>query len=104
LNNTQLVNRWKKFSNAYDRSLFQEYCIFCNFATEEQFENFLNQKNMTEDAFYDLLSFFYEQNCLLFLFKLLRDNRDFCIEENKNIVKYMKISDKLEKRMKRFLM
>lgn len=104
MTNEQLLKKWENYKSEYDRTLFQEYVIFCNFSTNEQFKNFLNLDAIIANDFFDLVDFFYTQNCFLFLSRLLRKGKKFLIEEDRDVIEHIKISDKLEERFKKFVM
>lgn len=101
----ELVERWGYFKNCdFDKTLFQEYVTFCNFAPLEDFENYLKVKELKEYDFFSLVDFFYHYDCYNLLYRLLRDNRERIILPNLDIVKSINLRKDIDERMKRLVM
>ncbi len=105
MTNKELIARWNGFGvHDFDKQLFQEYITFCNYAPQEDFDNYFRVKEISESDFLSLVDFFYTNYCYNMLFRLFRDNRERLIMLDIESVKEIKIRDDLEQRMERLSM
>lgn len=103
--NKELVQRWKDFGVCdFDKTLYQEYITFCNYAPKEDFDNFFRVKELEECDFLSLVDFFYTNYCYNMLYRLFRDNRERLTMPDIRAVEEIKISDDLDERMQRLVM
>ena len=84
----ELIKRYNSYGmEERDKQLFIEYLTVLNYMPDEDFSNVLNIENISDAEFLSILDFYYQQDCYLMLYKLLRD--------------YMKLRKDLEERMQR---
>ena len=98
-----IIKRFNDMKNAHERILYQEYIIFCNYATDRQFENFMKDK-LKYKEFFNLVDFFVANKCFLLLSRLLRYHGNNHIKSNIKVIKKMKLRKDIQKRLKRFVM
>ncbi len=85
-----------------DKQLFIEYLTVLNYMPDEDFSNVLNIENISDAEFLSILDFYYQQDCYLMLFKLLRDYKEKrLVRPNMEEIKCMKLRKDLEERMQR---
>ncbi len=98
-----LIKRWYKLLDEYERTLFQEYVVFCSLATDGQFENFSKDK-LNDREFVEIVEFLCANRCYLLLFRFLRYNRHNCIRPNIMTIKEIKLRKNIQERFERFVL
>ena len=100
----KLMETYEQFGEiTFERCLYIEYILFCNFASEKEFNNYFNVKNINDSEFFELIDFLYQHNCYNLLYRLLRDNRErITTNPNINALKNINLHSSIDKRMERF--
>lgn len=105
MTNKELAEKWESFGNCdFDKTLYQEYVTFCNYASKEEFDNYFRIKEVDNYDFFSLLDFFYNNDCFNMMFRLLRDNRERLVIPDVEAVADIELKDHIDERMKRFIM
>ena len=90
-------------TNTFERCLYIEYILFCNFASENEFNNYFRIEEIKDTEFFKLVDFLYNHNCYNLLYRLLRNNRERIISNpDINILKDVNFRSDIDKRMERF--
>lgn len=100
----KLVEMYEQLSvNAFERCLYIEYILFCNFASEIEFNNYFRIEEIEDSEFFKLVDCLYNHNCYNLLYRLLRNNRERIVTNpNINILKDIDFRSDIDKRMERF--
>ena len=99
----ELIKRYKSYGmEEREKQLFIEYLTVLNYMPDEDFSNVLNIENISDAEFLSILDFYYQQDCYLMLYKLLRDYKEKrLVRPNMEEIKCMKLRKDLEERMQR---
>ena len=101
----KLVEMYEQLStNTFERCLYIEYILFCNFASENEFNNYFNIEEIKDAEFFKLVDFLYDHNCYNLLYRLLRDNRERTTKNpDKSVLENIDFHSCIDKRMKKFV-
>ena len=102
----ELIERYNAFGVVeWDKQLYIEYLTILNYMPNEDFENLFRVEEISDADFLSLLDFYYQYDCYLILFKLLRDHRKKrLVKPDVEEIRKMQLRDDLEERMKRWIM
>ncbi len=102
----KLVERYNDFGEIeFDKQLYIEYLTVLNYMPDSDFYNMLNVENISDVEFHLILDFYYQQECYLLLFKLLRDYRkERLVKPNVESIKKMTVREDFEERQRLFFM
>ncbi|MCH5249033.1 MAG: hypothetical protein J1E98_03850 [Lachnospiraceae bacterium] len=100
----KLVEIYEQLStNTFERCLYIEYILFCNFASENEFNNYFNIEEIKDAEFFKLVDFLHNHNCYNLLYRVLRDNRErIATNPDINTLKDIDFRSDIDKRMERF--
>ena len=97
----ELIKRYNSYGmEERDKQLFMEYLTILNYMPDEDFSNILNIENISDAEFLSIFDFYYQQDCYLMLFKLLRDYKEKrLVRPDAEEIKCMELRKDLEERM-----
>ncbi len=102
----ELIEKYKSYGVAErEKQLFIEHLTILNYMPDEDFSNILDIENISDADFLSILDFYYQQDCYLMLFKLLRDYKEKrLVKPDIEEIKSMKLREDLDERMQRLPM
>lgn len=98
----EIRKRWEDHT-PYDQSLYIEYLSLCNYASDEDFYNYLHPDEATEAQFLSVLDFLYDQDCYALLYRFLRDNRERLIYPDFRLIEGIKLRKDIKKRLDMYM-
>lgn len=97
------MKMYNKIKDEEQKTLFKEYVIFCNYATNEMFDNYFKIDEIEQFDFYCMIEFCFKYDLFNMLYRFLKSNPQRLIMPYEERIEELQLRADFKERFNRFM-